>query len=147
MEKVRVAKDRWNFELEGSGRFISPIGGNILNDEHPGQGTLFDHFDAADCDRRLGIMADLGLNCLRQAIGVNRVFDPRTGLKADGMKHWDVFISLAEKHGIYLMPVGGYIGGNDWFVVKRLAEPGRQPRRVDCDVYLMSAEIEIECEL
>jgi hypothetical protein len=32
-------------------------------------------------------------------------------------------------------------------VVKRLAEPGRQPRRVDCDVYLMSAEIEIECEL
>jgi hypothetical protein len=32
-------------------------------------------------------------------------------------------------------------------VVKRLAEPGRQPRRVDGDVYLMSAEIEIECEL
>ncbi len=126
MEKVRVAKDRWNFELEGSGRFISPIGGNILNDEHPGQGTLFDHFDAADCDRRLGIMADLGLNCLRQAIGVNRVFDPRTGLKTDGMKHWDVFISLAEKHGIYLMPVGGYIGGNDWFDVERLADGGRQ---------------------
>ena len=126
MEKVRVAKDRWNFELEGSGKFISPIGGNILNDEHPGQGTLFDHFDAADCDRRLGIMADLGLNCLRQAIGVNHVFDPQTGLKAAGMKNWDIFISLAEKHGIYLMPVGGYLGGNDWFDVERLADSGRQ---------------------
>jgi len=65
MKKVRVSQDRWNFELEGSGSFISPIGGNILNDEHPGQGTLFDHFDATDCDRRLGIMAELGLNCLR----------------------------------------------------------------------------------
>ena len=126
MEKVRVAKDRWNFELEGSGKFISPIGGNILNDEHPGQGTLFDHFDAADCDRRLGIMSDLGLNCLRQAIGVNHVFDPQTGLKAAGMKNWDIFISLAEKHGIYLMPVGGYLGGNDWFDVERLADSGRQ---------------------
>ena len=45
MEKVRVAKDRWNFELEGSGKFISPIGGNILNDdihETLRAGTVFD---------------------------------------------------------------------------------------------------------
>ncbi|MBM4020386.1 MAG: hypothetical protein FJ288_19055, partial [Planctomycetes bacterium] len=35
---------------------------------------MFDRFDAADCDRRFGIMAGLGLNCVRQAIGVNHVF-------------------------------------------------------------------------
>ncbi|MFA6291499.1 MAG: hypothetical protein WC637_06935 [Victivallales bacterium] len=111
MEKVRVSKDRWNFELEGSGRFITPIGGNMLNDQHPGQGTLFQKFDAGECKRRLGIMAELGLNCLRQAIGVNQVFDSKTGLKSQGMKNWDTFIGLAEKYGIHLMPVGGYLGG------------------------------------
>ena len=125
MKRVRVAADRWNFETE-DGRLITPLGGNMLNDQHPGQGTLFQKFDAADCDRRFGIMAELGLNCVRQAIGVNEVFDPATGLKAAGMKNWDTFIGLAEKHGIYLMPVGGYLGGNDWFDVERLADSGRQ---------------------
>lgn len=125
MKHVRVASDRWNFELEGTSQFITPIGGNMLNDRHPMQGNLFQRFNEADCDRRLGIMADLGLNCLRQAIGVNEVFDQATGLKAAGMKHWDTFIGLAEKHGIYLMPVGGYIGGNDWFDVERLADSGK----------------------
>lgn len=125
MKRVRIAADRWNFELEGTGEIIVPLGGNMLNDEHPGQGTLFRHFDAADCDRRFGLMAEAGLNCVRQAIGVNEVFDPKTGLKADGLKHWDTFIALAEKHEIYLMPVGGYVGGNDWFDVERLADNGR----------------------
>ncbi len=124
MKPVRVSADRWNFETS-DGALITPLGGNMLNDQHPGQGTLFQHFDAADCDRRFGIMAELGLNCVRQAIGVNEVFDPATGLKAAGMKHWDTFIGLAEKHGIYLMPVGGYIGGNDWFDVERLADNGK----------------------
>lgn len=126
MNRVRVAADGWNFEREGTGECITPLGGNILNPQHPVQGTLFQHFDAADCDRRLGLMAELGLNCLRQAIGVNEVFDPDTGLKAEGMRNWDTFIALAEKHGIYLMPVGGYVGGNDWFDVERLADSGRQ---------------------
>jgi len=125
MKAVRIAKDRWNFEIDGSGGFITPLGGNMLNDQHPGQGTLFQKFDAADCDRRFGLMAELGLNCLRQAIGVNQVFDPSTGLKAEGLKHWDTFIGLAEKHGVYLMPVGGYVGGNDWFDAERLADNGR----------------------
>jgi len=124
MKPVRVSPDRWNFETS-DGAFITPLGGNLLNDQHPAQGTLFQEFDAADCDRRFGIMADLGLNCVRQAIGVNEVFDPATGLKAAGMKNWDTFIGLAEKHGIYLMPVGGYIGGNDWFDVERLADNGK----------------------
>jgi len=125
MKPIRLAADRWNFELAGSGEPISPLGGNILNDIHPGDGTLFDAFDAADCDRRLGLMAGLGLNCLRQAIGVNRVFDAKTGLKADGMANWDRLIGLAEKHGIYLMPVGGYVGGKDWFDVELLADSGK----------------------
>jgi len=124
MKTVRVASDRWNFETS-AGAPITPLGGNILDDRHPGQGTLFQRFDAADCDRRLGLMAELGLNCLRQAIGVNQVFDPATGLKAEGMRNWDTFIGLAEKHGIYLMPVGGYIGGNDWFDAERMADNGR----------------------
>lgn len=122
MRRVRVAGDRWNFELEESGEFITPLGGNILDDQHPAQGTLFRHFDAQDCERRFHVMAELGLNCLRQAIGVNEVFDPKMGLKAEGLKNWDTFIGLAEKHGIYLMPVGGYLGGNDWFDVERLAD-------------------------
>ena len=130
MKPVRVASDRWNFETT-DGAFITPLGGNILNDQHPGQGTLFQHFDAADCDRRFGLMHELGLNCVRQAIGVNEVFDPATGLKAAGMKNWDAFIALAEKHEVYLMPVGGYIGGNDWFDVERLADSGPQLDR-DC---------------
>ena len=125
MQRVRVAADRWNFELAGSGEAIVPLGGNILNDQHPAQGTLFDQFNAADVDRRLAIMRDGGLNCLRQAIGVNRLFDPARGLKADGLRNWDTFIALAEKRGIYLMPVGGYIGGNDWFDVERLADSGK----------------------
>jgi len=125
MKNVRVAADRWNFETS-DGEYITPLGGNILNDQHPGQGTLFQNFDAGDVDRRLGIMAEQGLNCVRQSIGVNQVFDPKTGLKAAGMKNWDTFIGLAEKHGVYLMPVGGYIGGNDWFDVERLADSGRQ---------------------
>lgn len=41
MKHVRVAADRWNFELVGSGAYISLSGGNMLNDEHPVQGTLF----------------------------------------------------------------------------------------------------------
>ena len=126
MRRIRVAADRWNFELEGSdGEFITPLGGNILSDQHPGEGTLFQNFNEEDCNRRLGLMAELRLNCLRQAIGVNEVFDPKNGLKAEGLKNWDIFISLAEKHGIYLMPVGGYLGGNDWFDVERLADSGR----------------------
>jgi hypothetical protein len=126
MKRVRVASDGWNFELEGSGEPVTPVGGNILDGLHPGQGTLFQRFDAADCDRRLGAMAELGLNCLRQAIGVNEVFDPGSGLKAAGMRNWDAFIRLAEKRGIWLMPVGGYLGGNDWFDVERLADSGAQ---------------------
>jgi len=125
MRRVRVAADRWNFELDGTGEFITPIGGNMLDNQHPGQGTLFDRFDAADCDRRFGIMADHDLNCLRQAIGVNHIFDPVNGLKADGMRNWDTFIGLAEKHGIYLIPVGGYLGGNDWFDSGILADNGK----------------------
>jgi hypothetical protein len=125
MKRIRVAADHWNFELEGNREFITPLGGNILNDQHPGEGTLFRHFDEEDCNRRLGLMAELGLNCLRQAIGVNEVFDPKSGLKVEGLKNWDSFIRLAEKHGIYLMPVGGYLGGNDWFDVERLADNGR----------------------
>src|SRR5687768_772057 len=124
MKPVRVAADRWNFET-APGEYVVPLGGNMLDDQHPHQGTLFDRFDAADVDRRFGVMADLGLNCLRQAIGVNRVFDPLSGLKPDGLKNWDTFIGLAEKHGVYLMPVGGYIGGNDWFDVERLADQGK----------------------
>ncbi|MEI8197939.1 MAG: hypothetical protein WCI73_18755, partial [Phycisphaerae bacterium] len=125
MKHVRVAADRWNFVLAGTEQIIVPLGGNMVNDEHPVHGTIFRHFDVQDCDRRLGLMADLGLNCLRQAIGVNEVFDPQSGLKAAGLKNWDTFIALAEKHGIYLMPVGGYLGGNDWFDVSRLADSGR----------------------
>jgi hypothetical protein len=124
MKPVRVAADRWNFET-APGEYISPIGGNVLNDQHPVTGTLFDAFDADDVDRRLGAMAGVGLNCLRQPIGVNTVFDPATGLKADGLRNWDTFIGLCEKHGVYLMPVGGYVGGNDWFDVEKLADHGR----------------------
>ncbi len=46
MKTVRVAADRWNFET-ADGAFVTPLGGNMLNDEHPGQGTLFDDFDAS----------------------------------------------------------------------------------------------------
>ena len=126
MKRICVAPDGWNFELEGTGESVTPLGGNILDERHPGQGTLFQRFDAADCDRRLGLMAELGLNCLRQAIGVNEVFDLACGLKPAGLKNWDTFIGLAEKHGIWLMPVGGYLGGNDWFDVERLADSGAQ---------------------
>ena len=125
MKRVRVGDDNWNFVLEGDGTPIVPLGGNVLDSQHPAQGTLFDDFDADDCDRRLGIMADLGLNCLRQPIGVNQVFDPVSGLRPVGMKNWDTFIGLAEKHGIYLMPVGGYIGGNDWFDCELLVDNGK----------------------
>ncbi len=124
LSPVRVAPDRWNF-ITAAGAYVSPIGGNMLNDQHPVQGTLFRNFNAADCERRLAAMQELGLNCLRQAIGVNEVFDPQAGLKPAGMKNWDTFIRLADKHGVYLMPVGGYVGGNDWFDIARLADNGR----------------------
>ena len=125
MKSVQVAPDRWNF-ITSDGQFISPIGGNILNDEHPAQGTLFRHFDAGDVERRLAVMAELGLNCLRQAIGVNEVFDPDRGeLRLQGLKNWDRFIQLAERYGVYLMPVGGYLRSNDWFDVQQLADSGR----------------------
>lgn len=125
MQRVRVSADRWNFELADTGEFITPIGGNMLNDEHPCDGTLFDHFNRDEVERRLAAMADVGLNCLRQAIGVNTVFHPEKGLLPDGLKNWDTFISLCEKYGIYLMPVGGYVSGNDWFDVEKLADNGR----------------------
>ncbi|MGI6496041.1 MAG: beta-galactosidase [Kiritimatiellia bacterium] len=125
MRNVRVAADRWNFELEGTGESITPVGGNMLSPGHPVDGTLFDRFDAADCERRFALLEAHGYNCVRQAIGVNRVFDPATGLKAEGLRNWDTFIALAEKHGVYLMPVGGYVGGNDWFDVEKLADNGR----------------------
>ena len=126
MKLVRVAADRWNFET-GPGEYVSPIGGNVLDDQHPAQGTMWDRFDAADADRRLGLMADIGLNCLRLPLGVNHVYDPATRtLRAQGLRHWDAFIALAERRGDYLMPVGGYIGGNDWFDVARLADSGEQ---------------------
>jgi len=54
------------------------LGENILIDQIPGQGTLIQKFDATDCYRRFGVMVDMGLNCVRQAIGVNEVFDPVT---------------------------------------------------------------------
>lgn len=125
MQSVRVAADRWNFEQAETGEPIVPLGGNVLNDEHPSDGTLWRHFDPDDCERRLAAMAGIGLNCLRHPIGVNEVFDANTGLKAEGLKHWDQFITLCEKYGIYLMPVGGYLGSNDWFDAEQLSDPGR----------------------
>ncbi len=52
MKPVRVATDRWNFETS-AGAFITPLGGNMQNEQHPGQGTLFHAFDAADCGWQL----------------------------------------------------------------------------------------------
>ncbi|MCL2701815.1 MAG: beta-galactosidase [Phycisphaerae bacterium] len=125
MQRIRVASDRWNFQHE-DGRYFVPLGGNMINEQHPFySGTIFDRFDAAACDRWLGLMASVGLNCLRQAIGVDRVFDAATGAKAAGLAHWDTFLSLCEKHGIYVMPVGGYLGGNDWFDSPMLADSGK----------------------
>lgn len=124
MQLVRVAADRWNFQDE-DGHYIFPLGGNMLNDEHPGAGTLFSHFDVDDCERRFAAMQGIGLNCLRQAIGVNEVYDVQTGLKAEGMRNWQRFIALAEQYGIRLMPVGGYLGSNDWFDGKQLADDGQ----------------------
>lgn len=126
LKAVHVSSDRWNFQTIPDGAPISPIGGNILNEEHPGVGTLFTHFDEQEIDFRLGRMAEIGLNCLRQALGINQVYHPDTGLKAEGMKNWDRLLELADKHGIYLMPVGGYIGGNDWFEVEMLSDSGKQ---------------------
>ena len=100
MKPVRIAADRWNFELAGTGEFITLHGGNMLDDKHPAQGTLFQKFDAQDCDRRFGLMAELGLNCLRQAIGVNEVFDAKTGLKPVGLKNWDTFIDVITRGSI-----------------------------------------------
>ncbi len=60
MQHVRVAADHWNFERVGTGKFITPVGANVLNDQHPATGTLFDRFDREDCDRRLGGMAAIG---------------------------------------------------------------------------------------
>ena len=113
------AKDREDY------KYITPVGGNMLNDQHPSQGTLFQNYDKQDVERRFAAMQGLDLNCLRQAIGVNEVFDPTTCLRADGMHHWGHSIQTAEKYGVYLMPVGGYIGGNDWFDVAILADSGK----------------------
>jgi len=133
MKLVHVAVDGWNFVDEG-GNYVVPLGGNMLNDLHPGQGTLFQNFDAADVERRFKIMADNGLNVVRQAIGVNEVFDPKCGLKAEGIKNWDTFVSLAEKYNVYLMPVGGYLGSNDWFDCGRLADDGKALKE-SCDFW------------
>lgn len=124
MKHVRVSADSWNFEFTQTGEYVMPVGGNMINDEHPGKGTVFSHFDKEDIDRRLGVMSGIGLNCLRQAIGVNQVYDQKSGLKSEGMRNWDTFIGLCEKHGIYLMPVGGYFGSNDWFDAEQLADDG-----------------------
>jgi len=75
MEPVRVAPERWNFQKVDRGEPISSIGGNRLDDQHPARGTLFQGFDVSDCERRSAAMAEVGLNSLRQAIGVNAVFE------------------------------------------------------------------------
>jgi len=124
MKLIHVATDGWNFQEEG-GSFFTPFGGNILNDVHPGQGTLFDHFVADDVERRFAAMQTFGLNTLRQPIGVNHVYDAGTGLKAEGMRNWTCFISLAEQYGVRVMPVGGYLGSNDWFDAELLADDGK----------------------
>lgn len=124
MQLIHVAPDRWNFIEDGGGYFL-PLGGNVLNDQHPAQGTLFDHFDADDVERRLAAMQAIGLNVLRQPIGVNHVFTPFTGLLAEGMRHWERFLALAEQYGVRVMPVGGYVGSNDWFDAALLADDGR----------------------
>ena len=80
MKRVRVAADRWNFETS-DGAFITPLGGNILNDQHPGRGR-----------------------CLTTSTRPTAI--------------------------------GGYIGGNDWFDVERLADSGRQ---LDWDCTFWSA--------
>lgn len=122
---VRVATDGWNFETY-DGTPIVPLGGNVLNDVHPGQGTLFQRFDAEDVERRFAAMAEVGLNCLRQPIGTNEVFDYDKGeLIPEGIDHWERFLELAERYGVYLMPVGGYPRSNDWFDVELLADSGR----------------------
>jgi hypothetical protein len=123
MHRIRVATDGWNFEDEAGAPF-TPFGGNVLNDVHPVKGTLFDRFDADDVERRFAAMQSIGLNTLRQPIGVNHVFDAATGLKADGMRHWETFIGLAERYGVRLMPVGGYLGSNDWFDGEILVDDG-----------------------
>ena len=123
MKLLRVAADHWNF-IDEDGLFFTPFGGNVLNDVHPGQGTLFDCFDADDVERRFAVMQEYGLNMLRQPIGVNHLFDIRSGLKADGMRQWQTFIALAERYGVRLMPVGGYLGSNDWFDAEQLADDG-----------------------
>lgn len=124
MQRIRVAGDRWNFEL-ADGTAFTPFGANVLNDMHPGQGNLFQDFDAADVERRFAAMEAVGLNVLRQPIGVNEVYDPKRGLKARGMRNWRRFAELAERHGVWLMPVGGYLGSNDWFDAEQLADDGR----------------------
>ncbi len=124
MNIIRVATDGWNFQEEGGG-FFTPFGGNVLNDVHPAQGTLFDHFDAEDVERRFAAMQAFGLNVLRQPLGINHVFDAQHGLKAEGMRHWQRFIALAAQYGVRVMPVGGYLGSNDWFDAELLADDGK----------------------
>jgi hypothetical protein len=36
MKVVRISRDRWNCET-ADGALITPLGGNMLNDQHPGQ--------------------------------------------------------------------------------------------------------------
>lgn len=123
MHLIHVAPDGWNF-LDEAGQYFTPFGGNILNDEHPGDGVLFSHFDADDVERRFARMQEYGLNCLRQPLGVNQVYRAGEGLLAEGMRNWHTFISLAERYGVRLMPVGGYPGSNDWFDRQQLADDG-----------------------
>jgi hypothetical protein len=130
MRLIHVAPDRWNFQEDG-GAFFTPFGGNILNDVHPVHGTLFDHFDAEDCTRRFAAMQACGLNVLRQPIGVNHVYAPGQGLLAEGMRQWEAFLTLAAAHGVRVMPVGGYLGSNDWFDGAQLADDG-QPLADSC---------------
>jgi len=130
MHLLRVATDQWNFEDE-HGQYFTPFGGNVLNDLHPAQGTLFARFDVDDVERRFAAMQAYGVNTLRQPIGVNHVFASTTGLKAEGMRNWERFLELAVHYDVRLMPVGGYLGSNDWFDGELLVDDG-QPLADSC---------------
>jgi len=123
MKLVHVATDGWNF-VDEAGEFITPLGGNMLDNVHPAKGTLFQNFNKEKIEYRFKVMSDNGLNTVRQAIGINEVFDIKKGLKNEGLKNWDTFLTLAEKYNVYIMAVGGYLGSNDWFDSARLADDG-----------------------
>lgn len=123
MKLLRVAADQWNF-IDEDGNYFTPFGANVLNDVHPASGTLFENFDSNDVERRFAAMQEYGLNMLRQPMGVNQLYDTKIGLKSPGIKNFHRFLQLAEFYGIRLMPVGGYLGSNDWFDVEQLADDG-----------------------